>query len=165
MDAIRHWAFGACAAAVACGLIQLILPKSGMQRIFNVTASVFFLSCLLSPVLISMPGPEDFTVEREELQAEVERRSQRLSSAVEESQTRLAAGSVREAARRVLEELAVEGGKIYVNVHDLEGGGISISECEVQLPREYEPRHDEIRQALLARLGVNVLLGYDVEKE
>lgn len=165
MDAIRHWAFGACAAAIACGLIQLILPKSGMQRVFNVTASVFFLGCLLSPVFVSMPRPESFAAEREEMQAEVERRSERLSSALEDSRTRMATGSIREAALRVLEELGIDGGKIYVNVHDLEDGGISISECEVQLPREYEPRHDEIRQALLARLGVNVLLGYDVKKE
>lgn len=160
MEALRHWAFGACAAAVACGMIQLILPKSGMQKVFHVTASVFFLGCLLSPILFSLPELDTGAMERGKILEEVERRSESLSSAVEERQTTLAAGSIRNAAGSVLEELGIEGGKIYVKIHDEEDGGISISECEVQLPRECEPRHNEIREALIQRLGVDVRLGY-----
>lgn len=165
MEAIRHWAFGVCAAAIACGIIRLVLPASGMQRIFNVTASVFFLSCLLSPFFFSPPELENFSWEREQMQTEVERRSAGLSEALEDTGRELASGSIRLEAGRVLEELGVEGGKIYVNVHDKPEGGISISECEVQLPRKYESRHDEIRGALLQRLGVGVLLGYEVENK
>lgn len=161
MESIRNWAFGACAAAVACGVIQLILPKSGMQKVFQVTASVFFLGCLLSPVFFAMPDPGDYRREQALLQEEIDRRSRELSSAVEQGGAELAAGSIRQAAREALDELGVEGGKIYVNIHDEADGSISISECEVQLPRAYASRHDEIRGALLQRLGVNVLIGYD----
>ena len=62
---------------------------------------------------------------------------------------------------RALRDMGVSYNKIYINVHDDGQGGISISECEVELDRSYLPRHDEIRAALTERLGVRVLIGYD----
>ena len=73
MEEIRQWAFGICAAAVACGLTQMILPKSSMQRVFGITSSVFFLVCLLSPVAL-VPLTLDITTQ-EEFQQEIGRAS------------------------------------------------------------------------------------------
>lgn len=160
MEEIRGWAFGICAAAIACGMIQLILPKSGTQRIFQLTASVFFLCCLLSPLALSLPSMGDFTAGQEEMQAEVERRSKLLEGAVEERGKTLAVESIRGAAADTLEEMGIPYRKIYVNVHDDANNSISISECEVELDRRYMERHDEIRAALMKKLGVNVLIGY-----
>ena len=133
MEEIRQWAFGICAAAVACGLTQMILPKSSMQRVFGITSSVFFLVCLLSPVAL-VPLTLDITTQ-EEFQQEAD----------------------------LLEDMGVEYRKIYINVHEDGEGGISISECEVELDESWFPRHQEIREALLDRLGVNVLIGYKKE--
>lgn len=160
MQDFRNWAFGVCTAAVACGMMQLLLPKSGMQKILNVAVSVFFLGCLLSPVLLTLPQTDTGGASAE-LQSEITRRSEELASELRDSGEQLATGTLRQTAKQVLEELGVENGKIYINVHDLPEGGISISECEVQLPPQYETRHDEIRAALMQRLGVNVLIGYD----
>lgn len=160
MEALRQWAFGICAAAIACGLIQLVLPQSGMQKVFRVTAGVFFLGCILSPLVLPVAGDLDFTVQKEQMQAEVERRSGQLRMEVTESGNEIAVESVRREAARALEEIGIPYQKIYVNIHDMEDGGISISECEVELERRYAQRHDEIRQYLMGRLGVNVLIGY-----
>ena len=84
MEEIRQWAFGICAAAVACGLTQMILPKSSMQRVFGITSSVFFLVCLLSPVAL-VPLTLDITTQ-EEFQQEADRRADRLRLMVEEQQ-------------------------------------------------------------------------------
>ena len=151
MEEIRQWAFGICAAAVACGLTQMILPKSSMQRVFGITSSVFFLACLLSPIAF-VPLSLDITVQ-EEFQQEADRRADRLRLTVEEQQRDAVSESVRLAAAGLLEEMGVEYRKIY----------ISISECEVELDESWFPRHQEIREALLDRLGVNVLIGYKKE--
>ena len=47
--------------------------------------------------------------------------------------------------------MGVEYRKIYINVHEDGEGGISISECEVELDESWFPRHQEIREALLDR--------------
>ncbi|WP_368233990.1 stage III sporulation protein AF [Anaerotruncus rubiinfantis] len=161
MESIRQWAFGICAAAIACGLAQLILPKSNMQRLFNITSSVFFLSCLLSPLALA---PISLDLESaEEMQREVQRRAKNLTSAVEEQTGEIASESIRIAAADRLAEMGIEYQKIYVNIHADDENGISISECEVELDESYLPRHDEIRTALMERLGVNVLIGYQKE--
>lgn len=161
MDGIRQWAFGICAAAIACGLAQMILPKSSMQRIFNITSSVFFLGCLLSPVLLT-PITLDIQAQ-DDLQREIEEKSGQLSSAVEEQKQELASESVRQAAADALSDIGVLYQKIYVNIHADEENGISISECEVELDSSYFPRHEEIRKALNDALGVPVLIGYKKE--
>lgn len=161
MESIRQWAFGICAAAIACGLAQLILPKSNMQRLFNITSSVFFLSCLLSPLALA---PISLDLESaEEMQREVQRRAKNLTSAVEEQTGEIASESIRIAAADRLAEMGIEYQKIYVNIHADDENGISISECEVELDESYLSRHDEIRTALMERLGVNVLIGYQKE--
>ena len=116
MEEIRQWAFGICAAAVACGLTQMILPKSSMQRVFGITSSVFFLVCLLSPVAL-VPLTLDITTQ-EEFQQEADRRADRLRLMVEEQQKDAISESVRLAAADLLEDMGVEYRKIYINVHE-----------------------------------------------
>ncbi len=158
MESIRQWAFGICSAAIACGLAQLILPKSSLQRIFQITSSVFFLSCLLSPVVLSLPTLE--ITPPDSLMEDISRRSERLNSSVEEQRQELATESLRNAAEDILQDLGIKANKIYINVHEDGEGGITISECELELDESYFPRHDEIRAALHKALGVDIRIGY-----
>ena len=152
MDGIRSWAFSTCAAAIACGLFQLLLPRTGMRKVLNATVSVFFLCCLFSPVFLSF-------------QQEIELRSKQLETVVQDAGEALAEEKIRQEIQQVFHELGIEGGKIYIKIHEAGDGRISISECKVQLPQTYAPRHDEIQKALLQRLGERILLEYDVKSE
>ena len=84
MEAVRQWAFGLCAAAVACALAQLVLPGAGMQRVFRITCSVFFLCCLLSPVALA-PGDLRLAAGRQAVLGQVEARSQQLEASLQAS--------------------------------------------------------------------------------
>lgn len=159
MDGIRQWAFGICAAAIACGLAQLALPKSSMQRVFNITSSVFFLGCLLSP--IALPSIDLTVPPQSELQRRIDEKTARLSDAANEQTNMAASEGVRLAAMKTLADMGVQANKIYINIHEDGEGGISISECEVQLDEQYRSRHTEIRGTLMERLGVNVVIGYE----
>lgn len=72
-----------------------------------------------------------------------------------------ASEGVRLAAMKTLADMGVQANKIYINIHEDGEGGISISECEVQLDEQYRSRHTEIRGTLMERLGVNVVIGYE----
>ncbi len=91
---------------------------------------------------------------------EISERSDRLNSSVEEQKQELAAESLRNAAASTLQELGIKANKIYINVHEDGEGGITISECELELDESYFPRHDEIREALHKALGVDIRIGY-----
>lgn len=105
MDSVRQWAFGICAAAIACALAQLILPKSSMQRVFNITCGVFFLGCLLSPVVLPSASVE--LTPPESVQRRIEEKAGRLESAVEEGAQERATESVRLEAMRALRDMGV----------------------------------------------------------
>lgn len=163
MEAVRQWAFGLCAAAVACALAQLVLPGAGMQRVFRITYSVFFLCCLLSPVALA-PGDLRLAAGRQAVLGQVEARSQQLEASLQASALALARENLRLAAGEKLAQLGVEGGKISVDVHAQGEGGISISGCELRLPEGYADRAQEIEVALEAYLGVPVGIGWEKEE-
>ena len=161
LEAIRQWAFGVCAAAVACALAQLMLPNAGMQRVFNITCSVFFLCCLLSPVAFA-PISLDLAAQ-EEIQGQVEERARRLEDSLEADTLRMAETNLRQTARQKLDQLGVEGGKISVDVHEDADNGISIRGCELLLPESYTARQQEIQTTLEGYLGVPVRIGWEKE--
>ena len=162
MDAVRQWAFGVCAAAVACALAQLLLPGAGMQRVFQITCSVFFLCCLLSPVALS-PWDLELPAQRQAMLGQVEERTRRLEASLQEGTHRLARENLRRIAAQELARLGVEGGEISVDVHEDADNGISISGCGVVLPEGYAARQQEIQAALEAYLGVPVRIGWEKE--
>lgn len=158
MESIRQWAFGLCCAAIACGLAQLIMPKTSMQRVFQITSSVFFLSCLLSPIAVSLPSLE--VTPPNEMIDEINEKSERLDSITKDQQQDLATESIRHTAEDTLMDFGIKPNKIYINVHDDGEGGITISECELELDNSYLPQHDEIRAQLHKALGVDIRIGY-----
>ena len=91
--------------------------------------------------------------------------SKQLETVVQDAGEALAEEKIRQEIQQVFHELGIEGGKIYIKIHEAGDGRISISECKVQLPQTYAPRHDEIQKALLQRLGERILLEYDVKSE
>lgn len=93
-----------CAAAIACGLAQLALPKSSMQRVFNITSSVFFLGCLLSP--IALPSIDLTVTPQSELQRRIDEKIARLSDAANEQTNMAASEGVRLAAMKTLADMA-----------------------------------------------------------
>lgn len=161
LDGLREWAFGLCGAAVACGLMRILAPKSSMERVFSAVVSVFFLGCILSPIALSVFSSGMELTDGDQLRAEVSSRAQELESALNEQFTASTSESIRMAAQQTLEDMGVDYLNIYVHID--EENSISISECEVTLDAGYQQRHEQIRDALMARLGVPVRIGYEKE--
>lgn len=91
---------------------------------------------------------------------EITEKSEQLDSIAKEQEQGLATQSIRQAAEDTLMDFGIKPNKIYINVHEDGEGGITISECELELDNSYLPRHDEIRAALHKALGVDIRIGY-----
>ena len=116
-------------------------------------------SRVLSP--IALPSIDLTVTPQSELQRRIDEKIARLSDAANEQTNMAASEGVRLAAMKTLADMGVQANKIYINIHEDGEGGISISECEVQLDEQYRSRHTEIRGTLMERLGVNVVIGYE----
>jgi hypothetical protein len=53
MDAVRQWGMTCCFAALAAGIANMLIPHGSLEKVMRFTVSLFFLCCVLSP-LISM---------------------------------------------------------------------------------------------------------------
>lgn len=158
MSGIKQWAFSVCAAMIACGIAQMILPRGGMEKIFRVTVSVFFLCCLLSPVVIRSP---DLRLELSEYsQADIQRRADRLNQVVQ-GQT---GDSIRWQLRKIIAEKLGEKG---INYHDvtinISINGQSepqVDSVKILLDPVHKQEGENIRAALERELGLDIQLAY-----
>lgn len=159
MQSIRQWAFSVCCAMVACGLAQLLLPKSSMQRMFKLCISVFFLCCLLSPVLLQSP---DLRIEiREYAQEDMQRRAERLVEVVERQSDAAAESELRKIVEEKLLQMGINDRRIAIHINTNGQNSAEGILVEITLDEALEPEHDRIWKELSNSLGVEVRLGYE----
>ena len=159
MEAIKQWCFSLCTAMVACGIMQMLMPNSSLEKVFRLTVSVFFLCVMLSPVLLQSP---QLRIEVEEYSIQnIRMRAERLSTLME-SQTDTAA---RQNIRKIIEEKLSEMG---INCHsitiDIITKGQNIGQsffADISLYGEDQNRNEEILRELRDLLGIDIRLKYE----
>ena len=153
MEGIRTWAVGLCAAAMAGGLTELLLPKAGLRRVLQMTVSVFFLTCIFAPVPWSGEG---FSLETDVVTMwdleNVRRETAVLEQAWSVQQEDYTERALELRTSRLLEVLEIPWKKISFLKHTDEQGRIWISECEIQLAAEA----DVPKETLQVQLGMPV---------
>lgn len=161
MDILREWAFSICAAMVACGIALQIMPKTNLAGIFKLVVSVFFLCCLLSPLILRFPYQR---IELEEYSSMLaEEKAENLKRVVE-SQTQL---DVKLRAQKIIaDKLAQMGIKyhdITININT-NGQSEGVDSVDIILDKSHEPEHEKIVVRLESALLMDVRLDY-AEKE
>ena len=160
MEVIRQWAFGVCCAAVAAGLVQMLLPDSSLGKLGRTVTAAFFICSLAFPLFQAVPTHtaelEPFPVEESQ---EVSRNlelllDQRLQEQVQEA--------LRTLTQEKLEEMGIEGGDVRIDISTQQGAPLDQEDLavEIALPEEYRFRHDELVQSLEYQLGIQVRLEY-----
>ena len=128
MDEIRNWAFSICSAAICGAVMNIILPEGSTQKIFKSVFCVFFLCCVISPLLTM-----DFLNEKNFFAAlEIEDADENsLESGFYEPSARIMEEEIRTKTENILRSENVEFGNISVRVNILESGGIEINEFSI----------------------------------
>lgn len=158
MNAVQQWAFSVCAAAVAAGIARMLLPGAGLEKMFTLTVSVFFLCCLLSPLALRDPGLNldiggiVWQQSRED--------GEQLRELADQQALELARNSIHRLIRDKLTQLGINAGEITINITTNGQNNVVIEEVVILLDDRHKSRNSEIRSALREELGLDVQIAY-----
>ena len=119
MEVIRQWAFGVCCAAVAAGLVQMLLPDSSLGKLGRTVTAAFFICSLAFPLFQAVPT---LTAELEPFPVE---ESQEVSRNLELLLDQRLQEQVQEALRTLTQEKLAEAlyqsqdGKTFIFVEEI----------------------------------------------
>ncbi|WP_343252421.1 stage III sporulation protein AF [Ligaoa zhengdingensis] len=161
MEAIRDWALAVCVAAVAGSIAHLASPAGATQKIFRITVSVFFLCCMLSPILSgALSGDFQFDVE---LTPQTSSNTDEMQSTMEQQITDSFTASLRRLVEDELEEQGVRAEEISININTGEDGGISIREIVLLLKAEDQNKQAGLISGIKEKLGIEPVIEYRQE--
>lgn len=160
MEAIKDWALAVCVAAVAGSLAHLAAPAGSTQKIYKITISMFFLCCILSPILTGLPS-SGFSLDISRPEAEY--RTAALSSAMEQQVKTSFEASVQQLAQQELAAIGVQAEEIFINVNTDAQGGILITEMAVHLNPQHQNRAAEIEAVMVEKIGIKPVLSFRQE--
>ena len=151
MDGIREWGYSLCAAAIACGMMQVLIPNAGAGRVMRMTVSVFFLCCLFSPLVLRTP--ELAEIPQSTAQAEANEIARRLTEGQEGRFIGKAQEGLRHRVQDSLEEIGIFPSKIQITIHAVDKSRIEINELILVLREDDREREGEVVQRIRNLLG------------
>lgn len=149
MSGLSQWILAVCIAAVAGGLLKMLLPPGSMERAMRWVLCIFTLSCLLLPLFQTNGWEIDFT----SLEAAGEPDTA-LSERVEEQTARLVERRLLEQTQRQVEACGAKLVKFSLKMDSAGESGIDISQVEVVLRPDDAEKCDAVRLRLEDNLGL-----------
>jgi len=147
MEEIRNWAFSVCTASICGAVMNIILPEGSTQKVFKSVFCVFFLCCIISPLLDANLFSEDIL---KSFEAEYKYDSG-LESRLYESSAAAMEEDIKAKTNLILKEAGVNFSTISIKINILDGGGIEINEFSVTAPSEFS---DELKNKIGSETGL-----------
>ena len=150
MNDVKLWTLGACFAAAACALLELLCPAGKMKKSARSVTAVFFLCAVLLPAekvlkKISQGSAETFrTVSVPE----------ELSSRVAEQSRSVAQQSVQNLISSLLGRHEIRPEQISVAVETDDSGTLQIASAVVWLNADDFAKEQQIRTWIAEELGI-----------
>jgi len=163
MDAIRQWAFSICSAMVACGIAGLILPRGNLEKMFRLSVSVFFLCCLLSPVLLPKSALR-FDL-KEYTQEDIQERADAVTRVAEDQSLEAARENLEKIIGEKLGEMGIKYRVITINIITNGQSDQIVDTVEIVLDRQHEREHQQILSDLKETFDLDFRLGYEQLEE
>lgn len=160
MPEITRWVFTVCCGAMLCGIVSILTPGKGSERLMGMVLGMFMLCCFLLPAGLKL--------ELAAVIPELDDASSAMESAAEEI-TRYflqdTADRAQEELRRSLEQelrgygINEEDFSIYIEADDPGEDGLGLT-AEVTLPEALRERREELEEHLREKLGIAVRIRY-----
>lgn len=147
MEAVRTWLTSVVMVSMLLSLVQLLIPKGGVQKIAGFTGSLILLLALLQPLLrIELAG---ILPDMEEHRVELARRQKAL---MEETEKRLEQGIARETEAYISDKARSLGEEVSVRViTEVSPEGVPVP-AEVEITGPYLP---ELAVDMERELGIS----------
>lgn len=129
MESIRDWAFSICVASICGTIMNSILPECDLQKIFKTVYSVFFLCCIISPI-IKYSG-DNFNIDFGSLKPVP--RYDESESYIFENTNKMLESEIKEKTGLLLEENNIETKNIFIKTNILDDGSIEIIDFNISV--------------------------------
>ncbi|MGI6261149.1 MAG: hypothetical protein ACOYJR_04840 [Acutalibacteraceae bacterium] len=152
MNDIKLWVLGACFAAAACALLELLCPSGKMQKSARTVTAIFFLCAVLLPagrVLKNLSLNSGESLQTASVPEE-------LSSRVAEQSRSVAQQSVQNLIRSLLGRHGVTPERISVTVETDGAGTIQICGAFIWLNAGDLAKEQQVRTWVAEELGIAV---------
>lgn len=167
MSEITRWVFTICCGTMLCGIVSVLSPGKGSERLMGMVLGLFMLCCFF------LPAGLELDLDRELSGWELSDASSAMGSAADEV-TRYFLEDTVDRAREELEgtaeqelmEYGINGEEfqIYIEADDLVETGLELT-AVVTLPLKFRDREEELQRRLKERLGIAVRLQYRGEDD
>ena len=152
MEALRQWGFSLCAAALACSLIRMLLPRTSLTRTLQMALSVFFLTVLIQP-LWKAELAEEISIRSTSGMEEAERIAETLDAALIGE----VIDKIESDVYRILEQMGIRRDQVRISLVHTE----SALQLEIRLSSEVTVEEEMVGE----RLEEEISLPTKVSKE
>ena len=168
MDELHRWVFTVCCGALLCGVVSVLVPGKGMEKLMRMVLGLFLLCCLLLPVGQEPRFPD---LDLGAAQAQADRAAGEVAGRFFRDSVEKGEAALRQEAAKELREYGIkeEDIQIYIETDEEQGADGPGDEsppriaARVRLPEKLRGLEGEFREGLEERLGVAVRLEYDGE--
>lgn len=148
IEGIKNCAYSICAAAIFGSIMYYILPEGSLSKLYKIIFGVFFLCCIVSPVINS--DILDGGLETELMKTEDFSSENIFEDVYGKTKDELEKNMISETAK-ILDSFGVIYTNIIAEVNISESGGINIERFEVA---SKEPLGREIITEIKNRIGI-----------
>lgn len=156
MNSLQSWALSVCVTMVGVGIFSLLVPNSNLKKVVSFTISLFFLSSLLSPLILSMPEL-DFSAISGEITQNTELEETTRQQVLEQTKDTIA----KELGQIFLQNgYKIEALAIDISNEDSENDTDTKIKVKLTLPKEQKNQEGNIRALVRSSVGVNPEIEY-----
>ncbi len=153
MDGIREWGAAICCAAVGCCVLQILIPKNGVGKLFHLLLITFLLCSMISPLLkvsTSLPLDVDFLGDQAVSDALTEKVNEQLQEQVKTTVTDMVQECL--ATRNVTAET------VTVTTALADNGSIYIQQVVIVVDKRNLNAALPVREVLKTQLNTDVIV-------
>lgn len=156
MPEVTRWVFTICCGTMICGVVSILTPEKGSQRLMGMVLGLFMLCCFLLPAGLGLElDPTGLALP--EAASAMEDAHREITRYFMEDTARLARKELEEELEQELAADGINGEdfQIYIEADDPEKAGPGLR-VTVTLPPEHRDRREELQNRLEQKLGIGV---------
>lgn len=151
MELIKDYALSLCMTLIGTGIFSMLIPGKSMEKVLKFALSLFFLSCLVLPVL---EGEVSFSFSDSGLSNLDTENQKNLEAQSEEVFLNLAEDNIAHEIELLLEVKGVQAEEIEVSIHIDEENNIDINKCDIYLNGDQDVTAGDLSFYLQKETGI-----------
>jgi hypothetical protein len=152
MDTVKQWALGITVAAIAGGVVLILSPSGGTEKIVRTAVSLFLLCVILTPFMSGV---------------DVDAILGNIRTNYEEPDASAVKGTLEEQMKQALSEKlneilvnnGIKDASINIDISIDKDNNMSIDKVNIKADKAYSSKFDKAKGEIKSELGIEVEIG------